>query len=645
MSEGTPNDRAKSPAEPSVATVLDRVSDACFALDTDWRFTYVNEAAETLFETSGAPVVGETVWETLPESIGKSFEAAYRDALETQESRTFEAFYPPDDAWFHVRVHPSDTGLSVFLHDVTDRVARERELEQFRVLAETVSDAILTIDTESTIRFANQAIADVVGYSPDELVGSSLTRLIPDAQVDSHLDGIAHYLETGERTLDWEYVELTAEHRDGHTVPIAVSFSEFEYRGRLRFTGVVRDVSEQKRRERRLERQRDVLETQKEMNALVQHVAHDVVEATDRAEIAETVCEQLTAVDRYTSAWLGWIDSRSETVTPAAWSGDSDESVEVTEFSYEEQSCPAAAAVRTGVVQATSLEDADVGPWGERLNEQGVESLVAVPVTFAGTVYAVVEIRVGRRERFPERARDVLADFGSVVGHALNAVERKDALVSEQVRVVELASRAAADAFGCLADADLDLTIERSVPTATGAHLHYVTVHPASAARVRELALDDQAFDGIRLVSEHDENVLFEVKTPAVPLVETLAAHGGNVRSVTVDEAVRVVAEFPRPTDLNVIFESVAETYDDVELVSQRSREREQTGVQYQSSVAEQLTERQLEALEAAFFAGYFEWSRSSTGEEIAESMGLSPATFHEHLRAGQRKLLATLLE
>jgi predicted DNA binding protein len=56
------------------------------------------------------------------------------------------------------------------------------------------------------------------------------------------------------------------------------------------------------------------------------------------------------------------------------------------------------------------------------------------------------------------------------------------------------------------------------------------------------------------------------------------------------------------------------------------------------------LTDRQREVVEIAYHSGFFEWPRDSTGEEIAETLGVSPPTVHKHLRAAERKLLAAIL-
>lgn len=106
--------------------LLDRMTDAFFALDTDWRFTYLNETAEDVLDRSAAELLGTTVWETFPEAIDTPFETRYKEAMQTQEPVTFEEYYAELDAWFDVRAYPSPSGLSVYFYDITDR-KRQRE--------------------------------------------------------------------------------------------------------------------------------------------------------------------------------------------------------------------------------------------------------------------------------------------------------------------------------------------------------------------------------------------------------------------------------------------------------------------------------------------------------------------------------------
>jgi PAS domain S-box-containing protein len=116
-------------------------------------------------------------------------------------------------------------------------------------LTEHTTLGVVTIDAESTIRYANDAIEDLFGYTPEELTGESLSIVIPDRLEAAHFEAIARYVRAGERRLDWEWIELPARHRDGREIPIGVSFGEFAVDGEVRFTGVIRDITDRKERE------------------------------------------------------------------------------------------------------------------------------------------------------------------------------------------------------------------------------------------------------------------------------------------------------------------------------------------------------------------------------------------------------------
>jgi PAS domain S-box-containing protein len=150
----------------------------------------------------------------------------------------------------------------------SEEATRESE-ERYRVVAETAADAIVVIDHESTILFANQAARKIFGYSVAEMVGNELTMLMPDYLRRVHQAGMKRYLESGQRHISWEGVEFPGRHKDGSIMSLELSFAEHLSNGGHRFTGIVRDVTERKRTEERLreseERYRNVVETQSEL--------------------------------------------------------------------------------------------------------------------------------------------------------------------------------------------------------------------------------------------------------------------------------------------------------------------------------------------------------------------------------------------
>ncbi|MDB2270529.1 PAS domain S-box protein [Halorubrum ezzemoulense] len=147
------------------------------------------------------------------------------------------------------------------IRNVVDKWRAEREAERTKrrleAIAENSSDAILTVDSTNTIQFVNQATEDLFGYDPETLRGDSLFTLIPERYRDGHRQGMERFLETNDRSLDWTAIEFSAQHREGHEVPVSISFSTFKEGGERKFVGVLRDISERVRMEDELrERER-----------------------------------------------------------------------------------------------------------------------------------------------------------------------------------------------------------------------------------------------------------------------------------------------------------------------------------------------------------------------------------------------------
>ena len=142
-----------------------------------------------------------------------------------------------------------------------ETVAKESEREEeavsenesrFEILAETATDGIISIDDQSTIRYANPAAGLLFGYEPDEMLGNTLTSLMPERLRQIHLTSVRRYLSTGQRHVGWRAVELIGLHKSGREFPIEVSFGEAIHNGRHFFTGIVRDVTDRKRSEEAL---------------------------------------------------------------------------------------------------------------------------------------------------------------------------------------------------------------------------------------------------------------------------------------------------------------------------------------------------------------------------------------------------------
>lgn len=119
----------------------------------------------------------------------------------------------------------------------------------YQAIAETAPDAIITINSESTILLVNPAAEKIFGYSIEEMLGQPLTMLMPEYLRHVHRGGITRYLGTGQKHIEWAAVQLPGLHKSGGEIPLEISFGEFIKGGQRFFTGIIRDITERKRAE------------------------------------------------------------------------------------------------------------------------------------------------------------------------------------------------------------------------------------------------------------------------------------------------------------------------------------------------------------------------------------------------------------
>jgi PAS domain S-box-containing protein len=143
------------------------------------------------------------------------------------------------------------------------RALFESEL-RYRLLWESCPDAVILMDPEGQIHFANPAAQTVFGYSPDELVGQNLQLLRPDRLRAPHL-GVAAYLNSISRGQNWRAIETAGRRKDGAEIPIEASFSSMELNGRPHFVGFIRDITERKRAERELQENQEQFRVAREI--------------------------------------------------------------------------------------------------------------------------------------------------------------------------------------------------------------------------------------------------------------------------------------------------------------------------------------------------------------------------------------------
>lgn len=119
-----------------IITIFESMTDAFFALDGEWRFTYINAEAQRLLHRTREELIGRVLWYEFPETVEATFGQEFRRAMSDLVPVTVEDYYPPLGAWLEVRAFPSPggAGLSVYFRNVSRRKLADQERE--RLLAE-----------------------------------------------------------------------------------------------------------------------------------------------------------------------------------------------------------------------------------------------------------------------------------------------------------------------------------------------------------------------------------------------------------------------------------------------------------------------------------------------------------------------------
>lgn len=129
-------------AQDRLVGILERITDGFVALDTNWRYTYVNHNAGELLGKPAEYLIGKHIWTEFPEGIGQPFYNAYYEAAATQEPVQIEEFYQPWGRWFENRIYPSPDGLSIYFHEITERKQHEKLMAGQKQILEMVASGV-----------------------------------------------------------------------------------------------------------------------------------------------------------------------------------------------------------------------------------------------------------------------------------------------------------------------------------------------------------------------------------------------------------------------------------------------------------------------------------------------------------------------
>ncbi|MGH1574161.1 PAS domain-containing sensor histidine kinase [Methylobacterium sp. P31] len=166
--------------------ILESISDAFYAVDRDWRFTYVNHRAEEWWKRSREDLIGRVCWEEFPQAIGSEAHRAHLQAAETRAPVGLEVLSPVLNRWLDVSIYPTaDGGLSVYFRDISNKRRSEAALreseERLRTLMQGIPQLVWRADNEGRWTWSSPQWQAFTGQSNEDSLGDGwLDAIHPD---------------------------------------------------------------------------------------------------------------------------------------------------------------------------------------------------------------------------------------------------------------------------------------------------------------------------------------------------------------------------------------------------------------------------------------------------------------------------------
>jgi PAS domain S-box-containing protein len=485
------------------------------------------------------------------------------------------------------------------VRDVPARTERERELRESNQRLRAALDAVEGVNfiksTDGQYQHMNDECKDLLGLDTDaDVVGLTDEDLFPEAVAEQYRADDRRVLDEGEPIGHEEDIPTPRGSRTHLTTKSPLFDAEGEPIGVF---GVTVDITE------RRERERELRETSRRLSLALETTDTGVWEwnmETDEVIWNETL-ERLLGLEP--GSFDGTYEASAEYIHP-------DDAPKI-EQSIED------ALDGDGTFRAElrmHREDGEriwVAGRGELLTENGPRRIV-------GTATDITDRKESER--------------------ALARRELIDPSVELEFHSDDLARTALQQTGG-----DIEFTLDGVVPQSDGTQRLYGTAKGPTAKEFQDFLDAVPVIEETRLLSTVGDTTRYELSAEPGSVAGVFASFDGELQSiVTENDTCKLVGEFPETVDPEAVLRAVREPYPDIELASQR---RIVSPAYLRSTIEDRLTERQRTVLGMAYHAEYFEQPRGSTGDELADRLGITRQTFHAHLRKAQSTVFHAVFE
>ena len=280
--------------------IFERISDAFVGLDDKGNFIYVNTQAENELGINARELYGKNISEVFPPEIqGEQFVSAFTESMGTGIYRRVEVYSQLYKSWFEIQLYPSQSGMSVFFRDISERKRAEEILRaseyKYKLLFESNPIPMWMLDMPSRNFIAvNNAATDLYGYTREEFLAMDATQIRPPEDVARFLAQSPDPQAGVRHSGIWRHLK-----KNGELINVDIITHDIYYEGRPVRLVLANDITERIKAEEKLK------ESHEQLRQLASHLQHIREEEQKRIarEVHDELGQQITGL-KMDIAWI-----------------------------------------------------------------------------------------------------------------------------------------------------------------------------------------------------------------------------------------------------------------------------------------------------------------------------------------------------